>query len=286
MKTLLNRSSSVALVLGLLILASSPALQAQDQDLRGFWAYVEGFLPLDLESSFTISSGDAEIGTSIDIEGELDLDDAIDRARFRGGFRFGRRHEIEVSYLSVARRNGKILARNLQVGRFEFAAGFELQTQLKTEDVELGYNYYFLQRERGEMGFSLGVHTILNEVTVDGTAFIAPTTGLPRAEFAAVESESVSIPLPYLGLHGKVELGRKFVFSGLVKVFELSIQDYSGSWTSVEAKIEHHTFEHVGFGLGFFLSDLDVQADLARGVVLADFSQEQNGIAVFVRFNR
>ncbi len=284
-KRLLTGLPSGIVVLGLLILVASPALQAQDRDLRGFWGYFEGFLPLDLETALTVSAGDAQIGTSIDAESEFGLDGALDRARFRGGFRFGRRQEIEFSYLRVVRNNEKVLTRNLQIGRFEFVAGFELRSELKTEDVELGYNYYFLQRERGELGFSVGLHVIFTELNVDGTAFIAPGAGIPPVELAAAEGESVGIPLPYLGLHGKAKIGRKFVLSGLVKVLDVSIGDYSGNWTGIEAMIEHRTFEHVGFGLAFYLSDLDVGADVAGGALLVDLSLEQTGFAVFVRFN-
>ena len=120
---------------------------------------------------------------------------------------------------------------------------------------------------------------------IQGEGFKSLSQG-ERVEFDIVESESVGIPLPFLGLHGKAHLGRKFVFSGLVKVLEVSIGDYSGSWTNVEAMIEHRTFKHVGFGLGFYFSNLDVGADVrGAGVVFADLSLEQNGLSFFVRFN-
>ena len=86
-------------------------------------------------------------------------------------------------------------------------------------------------------------------------------------------------------MHGKARFGSKFVLSGLIKVLEIEIGDYSGDWLTIEALIEHRTFNHVGFGVGFYFNDLEATRETLRGAVLTDVGIEATGIALFVRFN-
>ena len=111
----------------------------------------------------------------------------------------------------------------LQIGDFDFAAGFDLTTNFKTEDVELGYNYYIVQRPGGEFGFSAGIHGVLSDITATGSVFVGVTPENPLGTVTAVERDSQTIPLPVFGFHGKVRPAEKLYISGLVKIFEIEI---------------------------------------------------------------
>ena len=52
-----------------------------------------------------------------------------------------------------------------------------------------------------------------------------------------------------------------------------------------ELTLEHWTFKHVGFGLGYYFNRLDVTKDSARDFAITGVNLEQSGVQAFVRFN-
>jgi len=49
--------------------------------------------------------------------------------------------------------------------------------------------------------------------------------------------------------------------------------------------LEHWTFKHVGFGVGYYFNDLDVTREDARSLAIAGIRFKKTGIQAYVRLN-
>ena len=100
----------------------------------------------------------------------------------------------------------------------------------------------------------------------------------------------MSIPMPVIGLDGRVRLGNKFYLNGLIKLFDASYDDYKGSFTELEASAEFRVTRSIGLGVGIFRSDLELEEENASRmtgdleIIGADL--KRNGIFAFVRFGK
>ena len=282
----------VVLVIGLTINpgASAASGDGKPELYRGFYVELGGFAPLDVKTTLGVSIPEFELDEEIDLDTQIDLDRIlvsnveVDRSRFRGGYRFSRRHEFEFSYLSVTRENEVMFAESFQYLNQDFTAGIDVRTILKTEDLEIGYKYFIVVAPRGEFGFSLGIHVVQTEFSIDAEAFVTPEFP-DLIDLSLSESDSLDVPLPYLGLFFDVKIGERFYFGALGKILDIEIDDYAGNWYTFEVSLEHWTFKHVGFGVGYYFNRLDVTRDRVEVFAIDALELEQSGIQAYVRFN-
>ena len=250
---------AVVSLVSLLVLVPVPASAAES----GFYVVGQLFSPLDLESTLDISSEAIDFG-HVSMEADLGLDAEPSQERFRGGYRFGRRSAIELSYLSIARSGQSVITRTVVVpGNIpglpeSVEVDLDLVTRFDTTDVELSYKFFFLQREAGELGFSVGVHAINSDFSIGGDA-TASLPGQPPVTFSGFEADSVDLPLPVVGLHGRARLTKRVYLNGLVKFFDAEVDDYSGTYSEVEASLEIRLTRNLAVGVGLFDNSFEAQ---------------------------
>ena len=276
----------VAIAIGLAVsgVASAASGEAKPELYRGFYAELGGFYPLDVTTRLDINIPGFDLVQEIDLPQALDSSERVDRGRFRGGYRFNRRHEIEFSYVSVNRGNMRSFEESFEFMGMDFTAGVDFQTMLRTVDVELGYKYFIVVHPRGEFGFSFGLHGVLTEFGVDAEAFVTRSFE-DLIDLSFSERDTLEVPLPYLGLFFELKLGKKFYFGALGKILDVEIDNYSGHWTTFELNLEHWTFKHVGFGVGYYSYSLDVTKNNVRGIRISGIDMEQDGFQGYLRLN-
>ncbi len=76
------------------------------------------------------------------------------------------------------------------------------------------------------------------------------------------EFSDVTAPLPVLGLSGSWEFAPKWSLYGRLQIFRLEVGDYDGSIDHLAIRLEHQTFRHVGFGLGYDFFELDIDISI------------------------
>jgi len=274
----------VALPIALVVSASAASGQDKPEFYRGFYGEIGGFSPLDTRMTLGIQIpglGEEEI----DLE-DLGLEQEVDRFRLRGGYRFNRRHEIDFSYLSVRRSNTRSIEETFDFLGREFTAGLTLDTTIRTKDIELGYKYFIIVRPKMEFGFSTGFHFVPVDFSVDARAFLTGDFTDIELDESFVQSESLTVSLPYLGLFFDIKFFDKLYFGALWKILEVEIGDYGGNWSTYEVTLEHWTFKHVGFGVGYYFNKLEVtKENLVRDLGIAGIQSKKTGVYAYVRAN-
>ncbi len=218
-------------------------------------------------TNFQLSS-DAAVGADIDMEDLLGLDDSGTVARLDGRYAFNRRHWLEFSYYDINRDGERSIPDDIQVGDEVIPAG-PVKSKFDTAIAKLAYRYNFVTDTRTVIGASAGIHLMQLE------------TAIRSESFAVEETFEVDAPLPVLGLHGSYALSEKWRLSASAEFLQFDIGDYSGLITDTRLTLDHDTFEHFGWGIGFngFSADAELEGDDLN----ADLEYGYQGLMLYAR---
>lgn len=268
----------------LLVLSAAPAVHADSsQEFGKFYLNFQGFVPLDLSTVLSVDApGLPGNNPEFDLEDLLDLESNSDEYRLRGGYRFNRRNEVTFSLWSNERQREAVLNRTITVGDIVFNVGLDVESKFKTEDAEISYAYYFYQAPKGEMAFSVGVHAIRASFDIKGSAGTNLPGGDP-VDFGGEVFEEVSLPLPVLGINGRAWFTKKLIFSGYLRALKADVAGYEGYFTDLEASLEHRTFKHLGFGVAYYSSSIDVEKDVLNDAAIANLRVDRQGLLAMIR---
>lgn len=200
-------------------------------------------------------------GAIIDLEDELDVDEQSTIGRFDGQYAFSRAHRLDFSYYDIRRDGTSTLLEDSQIGDILFPAGTEVTTRLDTLIFKVAYRYNFVADEKTTIGASFGIHWMSIDFDIDGP--VASQT----------EEFDVDAPLPLLGLHWSYAFTRKWKLLAGSEVLRFDVGQYRGVVSDTRITIEHDTFEHFGWGIGYngfaidahFEDEDDLDADLEYG---------------------
>jgi hypothetical protein len=214
-------------------------------------------------------TGDAGLGTDLDLEDLLNLDEDAVAARIDGRYAFNKRHWLEFAWYDIRRDGERTIANDITVGDVVIPAS-NVETTFDTAIFKIAYRYNFVAEPRTVIGASFGFHVM----SIDSS--------FKSAAFAVEEEYKVDAPVPLLGLHGAYALSEKWKLSGSAEFLKFDIGDYRGLITDVRLTIDHDTFEHFGWGLGYngFQSDATLEGEDG---LKSDLEYGYSGLMVYLR---
>jgi len=200
-------------------------------------------------------------GAILDLEDELDVDEESTIGRIDGHYAFHRAHRVDFSYYDIRRDGTSTLLEDSQIGEVLFPAGTTVDTSLDTLIFKVAYRYNFVADHRTTIGASLGIHWMSIDFDVEG----------PVA--SQEEDLDVDAPLPLLGLHWAYAFTSKWKLLAGTEVLRFDVGEYRGLVSDTRITIQHDTFEHFGWGIGYngfaidahFEDEDDLDADLEYG---------------------
>lgn len=187
------------------------------------------------------------VGTSIDFEDVLGLNETEWSPQGLGRWRFADRWRVELEYFEVDRSHTNTLNQDINWGNQFFPAGTQVKTKFDVSVTRLSCGYSFFKRPDKELGVALGFHL---------TDFDARLTG-PGGNS---ESGKVLAPLPVLSMYGQVALTNRWALGGRIDAFKLEYDPYQGHIYSLGLDALYQPFRHVGFGLGWRGLEFEVEA--------------------------
>jgi hypothetical protein len=206
----------------------------------------------ELFSSFgtrlRIDSETLGLGTELELETDLALEESIRIGRIDGIFRLNPKHELAMSYYDINRTGVRPTGRDISVGDEFFPEGTPTTTRTEQQILKLAYRYRFINRERSSLSGSFGLHTVRF------------STAMSALDGSVVSENSADAPLPVLGMHGTYRFGERWRFVGDVEWFDISAGDLQGTFMDALLAVEHDTFEKIGIGFGMNRFRFNVEA--------------------------
>jgi len=242
-----------------------------------YWLEVAAYWP-DVDTEVQISSIDDDtIGTVIDLEQDLNLDERKFLPSVSAGARLGSGFMIGFDYYSLGRNGSVAINRDIIFDDVTYPTNAVIESEFNTDIYRFTVGYAFARGENYEIGGAIGVHATDFEVSLSGQGTIG---GNPVAS-TQTRRRSALAPLPTLGLFGTWEVASRLTVGARIDYLSLSIDDYDGRLINAQANIVYRLWENVGIGLMYRYVDyrLEVEKEDYFGRIEYKF----NGPAVFLQ---
>ena len=224
-----------------------------------------GFYNISANTRIRLDALGGLLGTTIDLEDDLDLDDNKSTYYLSFAWRMSGRHFLEFEYFNLNRSGAATLTAEIEFGDQTFGFGAEVKSFFDTDVTRVSYAYLIKDAEKFALALSAGLHI------TDLNAGISEL----NAQFAEqnVAVAAVTAPLPVLGMTAAWRINDKWFMYGRVQLFRLTFDDFSGRLDHASVKLEYDAFENIGFGLGFdlFAMGVDVNRKQWNGDVTFSF---------------
>ena len=263
------RATLIALALIVTVAASTAPTVAQEYPLIDRFSLALTGSNIGLSTEIRLDSRELGLGTTINFEDDLGLDSSkiIPTLTFQA--RLGRRHVIDGFWGSADRDSTSQALQEIQFGDIIIPGGSQVALSYEQEQFSLGYSYYFLLRERWGLGLRAGAR------------YLSVTAILSVRTLDLEEEADAAYPLPFLGFSFRYGISKNNRWRLISNFGWLSVEvgDVDGSQYILNASVEHLTWKHFGFGVGFNLSTIDATVDDTEDFVGSlDISATQIGI--------
>jgi hypothetical protein len=228
----------------------------RDDPLGNRFVLGAGLYAPRLDTQVRRDSSSGMLGTLIDFESTLGMDDKDLLPLLFGHYRVAKNHRIIFQYFRLDRSGNSVSGEAIRFGDITFPADLPLSSFFNVDVYSLGYSYSLIHDNKKELAFSVGLQFQAIEMGIAGN--LGP--GLIRSE------ADVVAPLPTFGGSFNYAISEKWLFTSLVGIFgiELDLGDdseFSGEILQINAGIVHKTFKNVGFALhyNYFSVDVDIE---------------------------
>jgi len=274
---------SICLFAGAIFLLLPAAAAAQPTALGRSDSRVEIHLEYvrpSFDSSVRLDSAELGIGTEIDLERELGLDETGSGARAELLFRLGRRNRLTLDYTAFDRSGSRTITESIQFGDAIYTASAEVDSTLDSRWLAAGWRFAFVAEPQAEVGFSLNVAWIEIEASLSGLATLGDGPPLPIEESGQVDG-----PVPMLGLHGSFWLGDRVRLSGAARYLDIDDLDgWSGSALDYGAQVEWFLLERLALSAGYGGNQIEAESSEAGTLGHADLAYDGFRAGLTVRF--
>lgn len=208
-----------------------------------------------VDSSVMLGTKGLGAGVFVDLEEALGLDTEI--RVLLGGFEVAlgerRRHLIQFDYTSFRRSGFKQLTEDIPIGDFILPIGSNVTTQFNMDIIRLKYEYALVQAKR--VWVRLGAGAFIMPLSFE-TLFVAP--GL---EITNTVDESITAPLPVVGLQLNVALTPRLFLYQHLDILYLTIGNFQGNVLDAGLGLEYKINRHLGIVGGWNIFDLKIESE-------------------------
>lgn len=268
---------SVPILLFLLAVSSTTAfaggVSVDQSKVLDRWTFRLGGFVTGLDTKLRLDSPTGGEGTTISLEDDLGFSSSESVPRFNLGVILGKRHQIQGGYYKTDRESRTTVTEEIEWGDEVFPINIDIGAFYKTEFINLAYTYWFFSSEKTALGVTGGL--------VYATLSAGVGVALIGQDFDAEEDISTDVPVPQLGFTANTYLGKGFVLNGGLGYIAFNLDDWKGDIGSAHAAVEHRTWEHIGFGLGYSYTSYDI--DTKASDFLGKFEYTISGFEIYLR---
>jgi len=204
---------------------------------------------------------------SVDFENDLNLDEfsVSPNLEFRWRFTKNKKHRLMVSYFGIFRDGTENIGFDLDLGGgVVIPVSTETKTEFNFNIVDVSYGYSLLLDKKKELGLFAGLDFIFVDFK-----FKAAVAGVnTRGQIA----NNIKFPFPTVGAYFDWAFTERLALQSKFQVFGLSVGDLSGAIFRSNLRLQHNTFEHVGFYAGYELLGMTASVDVDTLSDLTNFS--------------
>jgi hypothetical protein len=231
----------------------------------------------DHRTQINLESVDLGIGDVVELEDDLNVEDSSGTVfRLDGYYRFTPAHRIEWTLYS-AKRTGyvELFDEHVDIGDLvDLRFGATVDTVIEFGVFKLGYAWSFVNTRSWELNLGVGGNFYRDRVAITARLY----SGL-EVDVREFEEEGEG-PLPAASFAARYKSG-SWAWYWDYEVVSTELGDFSGRLRESIVGLEHHTWEHAGWGLGLINSGdfVETTDDGTEG----EFDSEYEGWRLYLK---
>jgi hypothetical protein len=236
------------------VLFSYSLAAAEDSPAVSPWekySFSLGYLVSSMDTSIRMGGG---TGLDIDLEDTLNLESSMSVVRLEGLRRFNK-HRIDLSWVALKREATRTVGEDFTIKNNEgeevtISAGSVVDSYLNLDLYKLTYSYSFIQDERLDLAGIAGFYVAPISVGISAQGLVDKKG-----------TQSFTAPLPLIGLRMDFAVTPRWFIRYQAQCFYLAYKNFNGSIYSSTAAVEYKPWENAGFGLGYDIFRMKLEAD-------------------------
>ena len=210
-------------------------------------------------------------GTLLDFENDLGIDDNKTLPIIGVQWRFAKRHALDLAYFELNRGGHLIINEQIRWDDFVFPISAEVSSFFDTRVTRLTYRYSLVSNPKSEFAIGGGIHWTDMEA------------GIGELSIGSTKVETGQ-PLPMLTLAYTASLSPKWSLQLLGEWFDFDFVGLDGALWHADAAVVWHTWEQVGFSIGYNFFKLDFGVGDADFRGLFDYTYQGPFLGVEIGF--
>ena len=199
-----------------------------------------GFFFPNIDTALRIDSS-IGIGTEINLEDDLKLDENIQVFKFGALVKISPRSQLLAGFTAIDRSQTLTLEENIEVGDTIFYAGSNARIKFDVNYFALTWRYSFFNEKNWNAGLSFGarvmdINSSFNALLNDDSYFV---------------EEGIIAPAVLFGIHGSAYLRPRLLARYSLEYLYLDIKGIDITILESTATVSYFIFKNVGLGLGY-----------------------------------
>ena len=228
---------------------------------------------INLGGIITQSNTSLRLDSSSGQSRAVDLEDAglsEDSTGFLGWatWRFAAKHRIGLQTFSIQRNGTKTTTQTIELGDNVVPAGTTLSAESEAQFLIANYQYSFVKNDSLELAGMIGLYGARFKFRFDATSPVVDV------------DKSTDVPLPMLGASLDYFVSPRWTVSLFVEAMKMKIGDVDGRLYYGGVSTDYMLTRHFGLGIGFTLSDLEVDV---TGDFQGQLDWRTNGLFVYAQ---
>jgi hypothetical protein len=264
--------SPFTLPVALVCLASPAAAQRLEDRVA---IQLSGYFP-KVDSSINIGLPGLGLGTEIDLEDDLALDDSEALFAFGVGWRINDDWLLAGQFYQVGRSTSATLSRDIAVGDTTYPVNGSVTAGFESNIYRATITNLLFQRPGFEFGAAIGLHATGFTFFIEGAGAVGGNPGQFRRE-----QRNIFAPLPTVGGLVRWQPRPRLEVTAKVDWLSLTLGDYSGRLINAEASAGYRVWRTVD--LGVLVRRVDYRVDVTKDNWVGGVSYKFWGPAIFAQ---
>lgn len=245
--------------LAVLAIGAPQAVSAQDSTANHLYDKFLATLDFStvLNNSEARVDGSAGEGTTLNFKDLLGISGSSVQPALGFAWKPGRRTELSVGYQFISQSGTRSFSDSLIIGDNTVFGQIDANTDISTDNANLGFKYAILAKEKYIAGVELGLGAIFFDLQFDGTA--TGCVGPDCASATAVDvKRSLTVPTGALGVFGQWRLGDHWYVGGDARGIGGKVDRYDVSIFQADLFARYFFSDRWGAGAGWYFNDVTV----------------------------
>lgn len=215
------------------------------------------FAVVKADTYISVTERSVGVGVSVNPADTFGTDLEQSVFRFDGRYRFNSEHAMALTWYRISNSGVNTIDQEIDWvdpdgNEYVISAGARVNTSLSYDILKLNYFWSFYHNDKVELYSSLGIHGTIFEVGLD----VENNVGASASQNA--RKVSSTIPLPNVGLGVKYMITPKLSWFLQADLFAMRYDDWSGSFSDLQAGVEYQALRNIGLGIGVGSTSLSV----------------------------